>query len=82
MRNKADGIQSLADRKDMKKLHDALKTVYDPNSSGTTPRVSADTSDTWDGRPNTSIVTCSITRYLINQQTTADQIVDREHYIG
>ena len=34
---KADEIQSFADRKDMKKFFDALKTVYGPHSSGTTP---------------------------------------------
>ena len=39
---KADEIQSFADRKDMKKVSDALKTVYDPQSSGTTPFLSAD----------------------------------------
>ena len=39
---KADEIQSFADRKDMKKLFDALKTVYGPQSSGTTPLLSAD----------------------------------------
>ena len=35
-------IQSFADRKDMKKFFDALKTVYGPQSSGTTPLLSAD----------------------------------------
>ena len=39
---KAEEIQSFADRKDMKKFYDALKTVYDPKSSGTTPLLSAD----------------------------------------
>ena len=39
---KADEIQSFADRKDMKKFFDALKTVYGPQSSGTTPLHSAD----------------------------------------
>ena len=39
---KADEIQSFADRKDMKKFFDALKTVYGPQSSGTTPLLSAD----------------------------------------
>ena len=34
---KAEEIQSFADRKDMKKFHEALKTIYDPNSSGATP---------------------------------------------
>ena len=42
LRKKADEIQSLADRKDMKKFFDALKTVYGPQSSGTTPLLSAD----------------------------------------
>ena len=40
--SKADEIQSFADRKDMKKRLDALKTVYGPQSSGTTPLLSAD----------------------------------------
>ena len=39
--SKADEIQSFADRKDTKKF-DALKTVYCPQSSGTTPLLSAD----------------------------------------
>ena len=39
--SKADKIQSFADRKDMKKFFDALKTVYGPQSSGTTPLLSA-----------------------------------------
>ena len=39
---KADEIQSFADRKDMKKFFDALKTVYGPQSSGTTPLLGAD----------------------------------------
>ena len=39
---KADEIHSFADRKDMKKFFDALKTVYRPQSSGTTPLLSAD----------------------------------------
>ena len=30
-------IQSFADQKDMKKFHDALKTIYGPNCSGATP---------------------------------------------
>ena len=41
-RKKADEIHSFADRKDMKKFFDALKTVYGPQSSGTTPLLSAD----------------------------------------
>ena len=40
--SKADEIQSFADRKDMKKFFDALKTVYGPQSSGTTNLLSAD----------------------------------------
>ena len=39
--SKADEIQSFADRKDMKTFFDALKTVYGPHSSGTTPLLSA-----------------------------------------
>ena len=39
---KAEEIQSFADRKDMKKFHDALKTIYSPKSSGATPLLSAD----------------------------------------
>ena len=39
---KADEIQSFADRKDMKKFFDALKTVYGSQSSGTTPFFSED----------------------------------------
>ena len=35
-------IQSSADRKEMKKFNDALKTVYGPKSSGATPLLSAD----------------------------------------
>ena len=42
LRSKADEIQSFADRKDMKEFFDALKTVYGPHSSGTTPLLSAD----------------------------------------
>ncbi|MCG8114191.1 MAG: hypothetical protein N0E45_02305, partial [Candidatus Thiodiazotropha endolucinida] len=40
--NKADEIQSFADRKDMMKFYDALMTVYGPQTSGTTPLLSAD----------------------------------------
>ena len=39
---KAEEIQSFADRKDMKKFHDALKTIYGPKSSDATPLLSAD----------------------------------------
>ena len=38
--SKADEIQSFADRKNMK-FYDALKKVYGPQSSGTTPLLSA-----------------------------------------
>ena len=41
LRKKADEIQSFADRKDMKKFFDALD-IYGPQSSGTTPLLSAD----------------------------------------
>ena len=41
LRKEADEIQSFADRKDMKKYFDALKTVYGTQSSGTTPLLSA-----------------------------------------
>ena len=40
--SKADEIQSFGDRENMKKFFDALKTVYGPQSSGTTPLLSAD----------------------------------------
>ena len=39
---KAEEIQSFADRKDMKKFHNALKTIYGPKSFGATPLLSAD----------------------------------------
>ena len=39
---KAEEIQSFADRKDMKKCHDALKTIYGPISFSATPLLSAD----------------------------------------
>ena len=38
----AEEIHSFADRKDMKKFHDALKTVYGPESSGASPLLSGD----------------------------------------
>ena len=41
---KAEEIQSFADRKDMKKFHDALKTIYGPKRSGATQLLSADES--------------------------------------
>ena len=37
-----DEIQSFADRRDTKKFFDAFKTVYGPQSSGTTPLLCAD----------------------------------------
>ena len=42
LRKKTEEIQSFADRKDMKKFHNALKTIYGPKSSGTTPLLIAD----------------------------------------
>ena len=39
---KAEEIQSFADRKDRKKFHNALKTIYGPKSFGATPQLSAD----------------------------------------
>ena len=42
LRKKADEIQSFADRKDIKKFFHALKTVYGPQSPGTTPFLNAD----------------------------------------
>ena len=39
---RAEEIQSFADRKDMKSLFDALKRVYGPQNLGTTPLLSAD----------------------------------------
>ena len=42
LRKKTEEIQSFADRKDMKKFHDALKTIYGPKSSGATTLLSAD----------------------------------------
>ena len=44
LRKKTEEIQSFADRKDMKKFHDALKTIYGPKSSGATTLLSADES--------------------------------------
>ena len=38
---KAEEIQSFADRKDMKRFHDALKTINGPKSSGATLQLSA-----------------------------------------
>ena len=42
LRKKTEEIQSFADRKDMKKFHDALKTIYSPKSSGATTLLSVD----------------------------------------
>ena len=42
LRKKTEEIQSFADRKGMKKFHDALKTIYGPKSSGATTLLSAD----------------------------------------
>ena len=42
LRKKTVEIQSFADRKDMMKFHDALKTIYGPKSSGATTLRSAD----------------------------------------
>ena len=39
---KAEEIQSFADRIDMKKFHDALKTINGPESSGATQLLSVD----------------------------------------
>ena len=39
---KADEIQCYADRNDMKNFYSALKTVYGPTSSGSSPLLSAD----------------------------------------
>ena len=41
-RKKTEEIQSFADRKDMKKFHDALKTIYGTRSSRATTLLSAD----------------------------------------
>ena len=42
MRKKPEEKQSFAARKDMKKFHDAQKTIYGPKSSGVTKLLSAD----------------------------------------
>ena len=44
LRKKTEEIQSFADRKDMKKFHYALKTIYDPKSSRATILLSVDRS--------------------------------------
>lgn len=40
--NKADEIQKYADSNNSKRFYDALKTIYGPQSSGTSPLLSAD----------------------------------------
>ena len=40
--NKADEIQGYADRHDMKRFFDSLKTIYSPPTSGSSPILSAD----------------------------------------
>ena len=42
LRKKTEDIQSFADRKDMKKFHDAPKTIYGRKSSGAIALFSAD----------------------------------------
>ena len=42
LNKKADEIQLFADRNDMKKFFDALKTIYGPQISGTSPLLSTD----------------------------------------
>ena len=42
LRKKTEEFQSFADRKDMNKFHDALKTIYVPKNSGATTLLSAD----------------------------------------
>ena len=39
---KADEIQSYADRHDAKRFYDALKTIYGPTPSGSSPLLSSD----------------------------------------
>ena len=41
-RKKTEEIQFFTDRNDMKKFHDALKTIQDPKSSGSTTLLGAD----------------------------------------
>ena len=67
---KAEEIQPFADRKDMKKFHDDLKTIYGPKSSSATPLLSADGSTLLSdkdailkGGQNTSKA-CSIAHHL------------------
>ena len=42
LRKKTEEIQSFANRKDMKKFHDELKTIYGPKCSGANTLLSAD----------------------------------------
>ena len=42
LRKKTEEIQSFVDRKDMKKFHDVLKTIYGPKSSGANTLLTAD----------------------------------------
>ena len=42
LRKKTEEIQSFADRKDIKKFHDALKTIHGPKSSGASTLLSED----------------------------------------
>ena len=42
LRKETEEIQSFADRKDMKKFRDALKTIYGPKSPVATTLLSAD----------------------------------------
>ena len=42
LRKKTEEIQSFADRKGMKKFHDALKNIHGPKSSGATTLLSVD----------------------------------------
>ena len=42
LRKKTEDIQSFADRKDMKKFHDAIKTIYGPKSYAATTLLGAD----------------------------------------
>ena len=70
LNSKADEIQSsFADRKDMKKFFDALKTVFGPKSSGTTPLLSAD---------GTSLLTDK-TDILKRRAEHFDSVLNRPH---
>ena len=73
---KAEEIQSFADRKDLKKFHDALKTIYGPKSSGATPLLSADGStlltdkDAKVGQDTSKV--CSIAHHLSMTMLSTD----------